>query len=73
MHVGGKETIIREIDSSQWIVYSSSDSPIFSWVSNASAIVNEIVLPAIFTSVTDFDILGESVYFVDTTICTCLW
>lgn len=63
MHVGGKETIIREIDSSQWIVYSSSDSPIFSWVSNASAIVNEIVLPAIFTSVTDFDILGESVYF----------
>ncbi len=57
------QSIIRELGLDKWVVYSNCGGPSFSLVEDANTIVNFIYLPTEFSSVSDFTILDNRVYF----------
>lgn len=61
--VCGKSTIIREINSTQQLVYGEIDILTFSRVNDSSNLVDYMVLPSIFESVSDFEIYDDTVWF----------
>lgn len=59
----GEHSIIREVDSARWMLYSDIDELSFSLVADGNATIDFIKLPSEFTSVSDFVISGNAVWF----------
>lgn len=62
----GAETIIREVDTGKYLVYSHPLDCVFSLVIDGNTALHQMILPNTLTSVSDFEINGNDVYLCGT-------